>query len=53
MGNAMYTAGPTQLDSLVLMLFVRDRTVTLKESAWFSSYVPRHEDVGADGALEG
>ena len=53
MGGVMYTAGPMQLDTIVLVLFAHDCTVTLKESAWFGLYMLQHKDVGADGALEG
>lgn len=38
--NATYAAHLAQLETLVLVLFERDRTVVPKESAWFGSYAP-------------
>jgi hypothetical protein len=38
--NATYAAHLAQLETLVLVLFERDRTVVPKESSWFGSYAP-------------
>jgi palmitoyl-protein thioesterase len=50
--NATYAAHLAQLETLVLVLFERDRTVVPKESAWFGSYAPPPPE-DEDGAREG
>lgn len=50
--NATYAAHLAQLETLVLVLFERDRTVVPKESAWFGSYAPPPPE-DEDGTREG
>ena len=50
--NTTYAAHLAQLETLVLVLFERDRTVVPKESAWFGSYAPPPPE-DTEGVLEG
>lgn len=44
--NSSYAENLSTLNNLVLVLFSQDKTVVPKESAWFGSYAPTHEDTG-------
>ncbi|PCH43918.1 palmitoyl-protein thioesterase [Wolfiporia cocos MD-104 SS10] len=51
--NATYAANLATLNTLVLVLFLQDKTVVPKESSWFGSYaVPEPEPASASAAAK-